>query len=242
MEEEAQKLAITEPFDRLDKEGRDEIEQIDLALRKIPLGDYGICENCGEEIFEKRLEVIPWARLCLECAQEFKKKGLRLEAPGEKVFGPPASRDEQTVWPNIPDEYQGLSESEIISLIVDRLESDGRIKTEELELSLKEGVLYLAGVLSSESEHQILMQTITDVLGFSSVIDHLKIDDFMLREGKASEAEKATEGAPITLEDRLFYQEEELSEDLYQSSYQDDDTPYSPPEKPLPDQEGESPP
>lgn len=42
---------------------------IDLALRKIENGTYGICEECGATIGEKRLEAIPWVRLCIDCSQ-----------------------------------------------------------------------------------------------------------------------------------------------------------------------------
>lgn len=42
---------------------------IDLALRKIDNGTYGICEECGAIIGEKRLEAIPWVRLCIDCSQ-----------------------------------------------------------------------------------------------------------------------------------------------------------------------------
>lgn len=42
---------------------------IDLALRKIDNGTYGICEECGAVIGEKRLEAIPWVRLCIDCSQ-----------------------------------------------------------------------------------------------------------------------------------------------------------------------------
>ena len=50
--------------------------EIDEALRKIAEGTYGICEECGEEISEKRLSVIPAATLCVNC----KENKERLEA------------------------------------------------------------------------------------------------------------------------------------------------------------------
>jgi DnaK suppressor protein len=30
-------------------------------------GGFGECERCGEEIAEKRLEALPFARYCIEC-------------------------------------------------------------------------------------------------------------------------------------------------------------------------------
>ncbi len=46
------------------------LKDINLALEKMKKGKYGICEKCGKEISEKRLEVIPEAKLCLKCEQK----------------------------------------------------------------------------------------------------------------------------------------------------------------------------
>ncbi len=37
------------------------------AIKKIDAGDFGACERCGEDIAEKRLEALPFARYCIEC-------------------------------------------------------------------------------------------------------------------------------------------------------------------------------
>lgn len=41
-------------------------QQIELALRRITQGSYGICVDCGLEIERRRLELVPWALRCLE--------------------------------------------------------------------------------------------------------------------------------------------------------------------------------
>lgn len=43
------------------------LEDIDLALKKIEKGKYGICEKCDKSITEGRLNACPEARNCLEC-------------------------------------------------------------------------------------------------------------------------------------------------------------------------------
>jgi RNA polymerase-binding protein DksA len=40
---------------------------IDEALRRIRDGKYGICSVCEKEIGKARLEIVPHARLCIEC-------------------------------------------------------------------------------------------------------------------------------------------------------------------------------
>jgi DnaK suppressor protein len=46
------------------------LHDIDDAVRKIGEGTYGICEECGEEISEKRLLVLPTATLCVDCQEQ----------------------------------------------------------------------------------------------------------------------------------------------------------------------------
>lgn len=43
------------------------IRKIEEALSSLQSGDYGYCENCGEEIGIRRLEARPTATLCIEC-------------------------------------------------------------------------------------------------------------------------------------------------------------------------------
>jgi DnaK suppressor protein len=42
-------------------------QSIDEALVRLSEGTYGICAECGVEISEKRLEAVPFAKLCVEC-------------------------------------------------------------------------------------------------------------------------------------------------------------------------------
>jgi DnaK suppressor protein len=52
---------------------QDELIKMDLAQRKLHEGSYGICENCGEEIGERRLQAMIFAIHCLNCAQQNEK-------------------------------------------------------------------------------------------------------------------------------------------------------------------------
>ena len=46
------------------------LSDIEFALQRLREGTYGTCESCGEEISERRLHALPWAQLCLECAEK----------------------------------------------------------------------------------------------------------------------------------------------------------------------------
>jgi DnaK suppressor protein len=52
----------------LDAELNREIRQIEQALRRIDEGSYGSCARCGAVISAARLNALPDASLCIECA------------------------------------------------------------------------------------------------------------------------------------------------------------------------------
>jgi DnaK suppressor protein len=56
---------------------RRELEQMEVAERKLRQGTYGVCDECGEQIAEARLVVLPFASHCVEC-----QRGRELPASG----------------------------------------------------------------------------------------------------------------------------------------------------------------
>jgi DnaK suppressor protein len=42
--------------------------QVDRALVKVAEGSYGRCDGCGGPIPGGRLEALPWASVCVDCA------------------------------------------------------------------------------------------------------------------------------------------------------------------------------
>lgn len=40
---------------------------IDEAIMRLHEGTYGICAECGVEVSERRLQAVPFAKLCVEC-------------------------------------------------------------------------------------------------------------------------------------------------------------------------------
>lgn len=50
-----------------------QLSRIEIALKRLKRGEYGICERCGKAIETKRLEIMPTATLCVAC--ERKKEG-----------------------------------------------------------------------------------------------------------------------------------------------------------------------
>ncbi len=56
--------------------GREKVylEKIEKALKKIAEGEFGICEECGEEIDVKRLDVRPVTNLCIRCKEKQERR------------------------------------------------------------------------------------------------------------------------------------------------------------------------
>lgn len=55
------------------------LKKLDLALRKIDDGSFGICDECEEQIGRKRLEARPETTLCIRCKEDQERD--------EKAFG-----------------------------------------------------------------------------------------------------------------------------------------------------------
>jgi RNA polymerase-binding protein DksA len=45
------------------------IAEINAALERIEQGSFGRCEKCGREIAGQRLQAVPYARHCIDCAR-----------------------------------------------------------------------------------------------------------------------------------------------------------------------------
>jgi len=67
--EQAQERENDEVVDAIGNETAHSIRVIQSALERIENGTYGACENCGEDIGQSRLRVIPEATRCVKCAR-----------------------------------------------------------------------------------------------------------------------------------------------------------------------------
>jgi RNA polymerase-binding transcription factor len=68
--EQAQERQNDEVLEAIGNESRSELTQINRALERIESGDYTTCSNCGEDIAMKRLEAVPYAHFCINCAEQ----------------------------------------------------------------------------------------------------------------------------------------------------------------------------
>jgi DnaK suppressor protein len=50
------------------------IREINHALERLEEGTFGLCQECGKEISEKRLKAHPMTALCIQCQREQETK------------------------------------------------------------------------------------------------------------------------------------------------------------------------
>ena len=80
---------------------RKQLVMVEEALARLARGEYGLCQQCAEEIPRKRLEVAPWVRYCVRC-QGLEEQGLLPQYPS-RLDADEGGEDEEAA----PAEYEG---------------------------------------------------------------------------------------------------------------------------------------
>lgn len=65
----AQLWEVSDIRDDLDSQAATELDQVNQALTRLDAGEYGLCTECDETIAEARLKALPYATLCIQCAE-----------------------------------------------------------------------------------------------------------------------------------------------------------------------------
>lgn len=62
------------------------LKQVDMAIKKVSEGGYGICAQCESAIPEARLEVVPYTEFCTQCLSEMEKNSKVISVTDENSF------------------------------------------------------------------------------------------------------------------------------------------------------------
>jgi len=81
-EEEATESLELERRLASEKQIKEQLADVEGALRKFDEGKYGLCEGCGKPIDPARLEALPQAKLCLDCKAIQAKNAKGRFSPG----------------------------------------------------------------------------------------------------------------------------------------------------------------
>lgn len=166
LEEELQKANITRSYDQLGEDAKGKIELINSAMGRILMGEYGICESCGDDIGWKRLEAVPWTKLCIDCAREEEKKHAVFPYPLE-VNG----------TGNLTNNYEDLTGDQLLKAIHQMIANGEQVDDRNLRITVNHGAVFLDGVVASESDRQALLQLLTEEMGLREVVDRIEVGD-----------------------------------------------------------------
>lgn len=202
MASRAQMDNIYRSINALDSQARSELNHIDHALDRMITGNYGICESCGQEISEARLQAVPWARYCRLCVNK-----------AEEKTGPDTQELEERplsgtgFWePVSAEDLEEMSDEELLELVHERIHADAHIETHNLEISCRDGKVYVNGSIANELQHNLLMGVLQDMLSMENIRDNLNIESLS---GIGWYQEKEILDRPDPMEEELFFNRDE---------------------------------
>ena len=70
----------------LGKQEWQRLKKVDMAIKKIEEGEYGVCAQCEEPIPEARLQVVPFTEFCTNCLSEMEKNPKAISVNDEDPF------------------------------------------------------------------------------------------------------------------------------------------------------------
>ncbi len=62
------------------------LRNVRAALKRIELGQFGVCPTCRGQISQKRLTAIPWAEYCIQCQELADRQQPGQEGGSEPIF------------------------------------------------------------------------------------------------------------------------------------------------------------
>jgi RNA polymerase-binding protein DksA len=188
LEESALKENMARDIERFDHRQFQELQQIDEALSRIAIGEYGFCAACEEPISPARLHALPWAKECVDCAEQreaFEGKG-------------PLTVAEQIREGELDDD-------EICEAVRNEVSGNDKINDDGLKISCEGGLLRLTGSLPDPSQHQLVLEIIHEDMGIDQVIDQIDISEGRWEERTDDNQDEATD---VETKETAFYGED----------------------------------
>lgn len=94
--------------------------------------------------------------------------------PEEDLVAPDEAEQAPDAAP-LPPDLDILGEDELRDRLFELIREDGQVDTEELQISTGNGVVFLEGAVPSQTEHEMLLNILTDVAGVREIKDNLEI-------------------------------------------------------------------
>ena len=86
--DDAARIYSSQLMTNLGEQDWEKLKQVDEALEKIRDGSYGTCSTCEKPIPEARLDVLPFAKFCVECLSKIENEAQNpASGPRENISG-----------------------------------------------------------------------------------------------------------------------------------------------------------
>ena len=121
--DQAEREIAAQRYYSLFKRKNEELEKIDSLIQRVQLDEeFGLCEECGERIPQKRLLIVPEATLCVPCQADLEKLDSR-KSFTERAYGP-VGKERAKAWGDMVDLNQeerftpksGLGEASLMEM------------------------------------------------------------------------------------------------------------------------------
>jgi RNA polymerase-binding protein DksA len=217
LEERAQEERTARLLARLDDRSLHEIADIHAALQRMIDGTYGKCLDCGRAVPPTRLQALPTAAFCVECARE------------EEVTrgGIPPTLEPRHPGKLAPD-LERLLDREVEEVVRQLVREDRRVDMDELRIVCRHGIVHLEGVVPSEAEHSILLELVSDIAGCEEVVDRVQVNQLLWERSDGTRPAPGGRARPARFEPIG-------TEDVFESA--EDGLPYLPPDRPPPEEQ-----
>lgn len=174
-----------------------------LRWRGSKAGTYGKCSRCDREIEHERLRAVPTTELCGDGARQ-----AEADAGTESPANTPSTAvpsDDLPESGRLPPDLDQLEDGEVAAQLLEMVQEDGQVDTEELQIRARKGVVYLEGAIPSEQERAILHNILTDVAGVQEKVDNLDVQRLAWERDDRSENQAAQDVTPGTIPDQKPY-------------------------------------
>lgn len=152
--------------------------------------DQNLRDYLAEELGKRRSAILR-RRAAHEAgskeAQESQEIELEERAQEERIAG-------------FLDQLADRDQEQLRDRLFELIREDGQVDTDELEISTRNGVVFLEGAVPSEVEHEILLNILTDVAGIREIQDSLEIQRLAWEREDRFKEEAVEEVQPGTIQ------------------------------------------
>ncbi len=139
-----------------------EIQLIENALYKMEHGDFGVCEQCGKDIDEQRLESTPWTALCFDCEKHRNYSKNTVQEDSDSALG-----EEEN------DNLSEMTDVELQEFLYEQIQEENRIDVFNMQMTVQDKIVYLEGEMPNEVQYQTLLSVIKEYVDSEDIVDNI---------------------------------------------------------------------